>query len=230
MSFVDPLLKELNIAPNDLSVYELACTHSSVNGMAKTKHKDYERLEFLGDSLVGFVVSELCYKLHPEMRQGELSVLKAQFIRTESEANYARRLGLPEYIKVGISFQNKISESDSLLEDVFESFIGALLLDKGLEYAYVFVKQLFYNDVKEAKIIVEGNPKSELQEIIQAESRETLVYELISESGPAHNRTFEMAVLFEGSELGRGIGKSKKEAESNAAREALKKVARGGER
>lgn len=230
MSFVEPLLASLNITPNDVSIYELACTHSSYNAMAKTKHHDYERLEFLGDSLVGFVMSELCYKLHPDMRQGELSVLKAQFIRTESEANYARKLGLPEYIKVGISFQNKISESGPLLEDVFESFIGALLLDKGLDYAYVFVKQLFYNDVKDAKITVEGNPKSELQEIIQAESREALVYQLVSESGPAHNKTFEIAVLFEGSELGRGVGKSKKEAESNAAREALKKVARGGER
>ncbi len=227
MSFIDPLLKKLNIDPIDISVYELACTHSSVNGMANTKHKDYERLEFLGDSLVGLVVSELCYKLHPEMMQGDLSVLKAQFIRTESEANYARRLGLPEYIKVGISFQNKISESEPLLEDVFESFIGALFLDKGLEFAYVFVKQLFYNDIKCGKIIVEENPKSELQEIIQAESREALEYKLVSESGPAHDKTFEMAVLFEGSELGRGMGKSKKEAESNAAREALKKVARG---
>ncbi|MCQ2771776.1 MAG: ribonuclease III [Bacilli bacterium] len=221
MSFVDGLLKKLRIEPNDTTLYELALTHSSFNNKANTKHQDYERLEFLGDSLIGFVVGELSYKHHPEMLEGDLTKLRSQFIRTASEASYGRKLGLDKYLRTGESLQQT---NDHLYEDIFESFIGAIYLDKGLDYAVDFVKTLMEEDIKSAKVLVEKDPKSTLQEKLQAETRETISYKTISESGPAHDKTFVMAVYLEDIELGRGVGHSKKEAESNAARDALSKM------
>ncbi|MCQ2798877.1 MAG: ribonuclease III [Bacilli bacterium] len=222
MSFVDGLLNKLNIKANDVSLYELALTHSSFNNKANTKHQDYERLEFLGDSLIGFVVGELCYTHHPEMLEGDLTKIRSQIIRTASEASYGVALGLDKYLRKGESLQ---TVSDHLLEDIFESFIGALYLDQGLGYAIDFLKGILENDVKSARVLVEKDPKSSLQEIIQAESRETISYKVIQESGPAHSRTFVSAVYLEDIELGRGSGHSKKESEVNAAKDALSKMA-----
>lgn len=222
-------LHALGIYPREknIALYELAFTHSSVNGSAKTKHQDYERLEFLGDSLMGFCVSELCYQHHPELQQGGLSSLKSHFIRTESEANLARKLHLDQLVRVGSSYQGKPEDSDSLMEDIFESFLGALLLDQGLIFAREFIRSIIEEEIAEAKVKSSDNPKSELQEVIQADHRDSVTYRLLSESGPAHDKTFEVAVYFEDQELGRGAGKSKKEAEVMAARLALGKLAEG---
>ena len=139
MSYLDPLFKTLGILAKNKEVYEVALTHSSVNAVSNKKHQDYERLEFLGDSMVGEVAGELCYRYHPEMQQGDLSILKSQFIRTESEADLAKAMGLVPYIKVGPSFAGKVEDNLSVLEDCFESFIGAMLLDQGLEFTHKFV-------------------------------------------------------------------------------------------
>ena len=222
---LDGLFAQFGFAPHDKGIFDLAFTHSSYNGMIGTAHQDYERLEFLGDSVVGMVVSELCYVYHPDMDQGRLSVLKAQFIQTKSEASYALRLSLDRYIRVGSSFQGKVSDSLNLLEDVFESFIGAVYLDQGEAFAYSFVRKIFDQDVKDASIRSEDNPKSELQEAMQAEHKESVTYRIVSEAGPSHDRHFVAAVFFDSEELGRGEGHSKKEAEAEAARDALSKKA-----
>ncbi len=216
-------LKSLGIECHDSLYYELAFTHSSVNGMHGTKHHDYERLEFLGDSLIGLVVSELAFRLHPEMLQGELSMLKASFIRTESEANYARKLGFAPFIRVGSSFQGDVSTRDNVLEDVFESFVGALFLDQGLQKSHAFLVKLFEEDIRKAKADFDNNPKSELQEAMQADYRQSVTYKILEESGPAHDRHYVAAVYFMEEEIGRGEGHSKKEAEVMAAKNALAK-------
>ena len=110
------------------------------------------------------VTTELCFIYHPEMEQGDLSKLKSQFIRTESESEYGRKLGLDEYISVGVSFQGPVSKADRVLEDVFESFIGAVYLDQGLDFCYKFVRGIFENDIKTGEVIPDINPKNELQE------------------------------------------------------------------
>jgi ribonuclease-3 len=227
MKDLDELFAKWGIHCRDRSLYELAFTHSSVNGMAGTKHQDYERLEFLGDSVIGMVVSDLCFTLHPEMQQGGLSVLKAQFIRTDSESGYALRLGLDEYIRVGASFKGDVSKAKKVLEDVFEAFIGALYIDQGREFALTFLSDLLRQDIAMAEVLEEENPKSELQEAMQADHKESVTYEILAEEGPSHDKTFTAAVYFEGQELGRGQGHSKKEAESAAARTALGKLASG---
>lgn len=223
-SFIN-LLSTYGLRPERLSLYEEAFTHPSFDEAEKEERKDYERLEFLGDALMGLVASELCYRLHPEMEEGNLSVIKSQIIRTESEARLALKLGLLPFVRVGPSFQKKIEETPSVLENVFESFLGALFLDVGFEKAHDFLYAFLYDDVAAALPLVSKNPKSELQEALQSDHREAVSYHLVSESGPSHDKSFEVAVYFEGEEIGRGKGKSKKEAEQEAARMALSKRA-----
>ncbi len=226
MKNIEELLKKLNISAKDIPLYEEALTHSSYNATAGTKHKDYERLEFLGDSLVGFVTSELCFCYHPEMQQGDLSQLKSQFIRTESEASLALSLGLGDYVRVGNSFSGEVNGSDRILEDVFESFIGALILDQGREFAYKFVRNLFEEAIKNGRVLSSENPKSELQEAVQAEYKEAVDYRLLRDDGyKSGDKRYTVGVYFEGLELGRGVGRSKKAAETEAARDALMKNA-----
>jgi len=225
MSEFSQLYRRFSFLPHDENYYVLAFTHPSFNGMAGTRHQDYERLEFLGDSLMGFVTSYLCYQYHPDMGQGDLSILKAQFIRTNSEADYCKKLGLDSFIKVGPSFQKNVEDSPNVLEDVFESFIGALILDQGEEFAFQFLKKLLEEDIKAAEIHSEINPKSVLQEAMQADKKESVTYKILSETGPSHAKSFVAAVYFEDEELGRGTGKNKKAAETEAARMALEKLA-----
>ena len=226
MSEFSPIYRKFGFLPHNEELYDLAFTHSSFNGMAGTRHRDYERLEFLGDSIIGMVISELCYIHHPNMTQGELSVLKAQFIKTQSEADYCKRLGLDSFIKVGVSYQGNVSDSPSILEDVFESFIGAVYLDQGLDFTYKMVRKIFEEDVKTSTIHQEENPKSLLQEFMQGDKKESVTYKILREEGPSHDRRFLAAVYFEDSELGRGEGRNKKAAETEAARDALKKMAK----
>ncbi|OPZ34684.1 MAG: Ribonuclease 3 [Tenericutes bacterium ADurb.BinA155] len=226
MSEFSPLYRQFKILPHDEELYVLAFTHSSYNGMAGTRHQDYERLEFLGDSVVGMVTSELCYLYHPEMEQGELSILKAQFIRTQSEASYAKKLGLDHFIRVGASFQGKVADTPNVLEDVFESFIGAVFLDRGLDFVYALVRAVFEDDIKNGSIHIEQNPKSALQEAMQADHKESVVYKIIEEAGPSHDKHFIAAVYFEDQELARGEGPNKKAAETAAASNALTKMAK----
>lgn len=219
------LYRQFHILPHDERLYALAFTHSSYNGMAGTRHQDYERLEFLGDSVIGMVTSELCYVYHPEMEQGELSQLKAQFIRTSSEASYCKKLGLNQYIKVGASFAKQATSNVSLLEDVFESFIGAVYLDQGLLFCYKLVRNIFEEDIKNASIQATLNPKSQLQEAMQAEAKESVTYKILSETGSSEDKCFVAGVYFEDQELGRGSGHNKKAAETAAASDALSKMA-----
>ena len=225
MGNIEELLSSLSIKPNDLSLYEEALTHSSFNATAKTKHVDYERLEFLGDSLVGFVTSELCFRYHPEMQQGDLTRLRSRFIRTEGEAALALELNLGSYVRVGNSFGADAKTSSRILEDVFESFVGALVLDQGKEFAHQFVWNLFEKEIEVARFVSSENPKSELQEAIQAEFKEAVTYELLSEEGSANDKRYSVGAFFEGLELGRGSGKRNKEAATEAAKDALRKNA-----
>ncbi len=217
-------LNKLGIEPNGLAPYEAAFRHPSTNAVEEGK-EDYERLEFLGDSLMGLVISHLLYETLPEADQGVLSALKAQYVRTKAEASYARNLGLGEHIVFGPSYQGEIN--DHILEDVYESFLGALLIDQGLDFAYGFAKKFLKGKICDSSEALDSssNPKSALQEAFQADHREPVVYKILKEEGPSHKRHFWAAVYFEDEELGRGEGNSKKEAETEAAKDALSKLA-----
>lgn len=216
--------KLLNIVIKDESYYELALTHPSCNGDKKGGHSNYERLEFIGDAVLGFVCGDLVYKLHPEMNEGLLSKLRSHLVRKESLADYARKMHLENYIKVGRSvLKSSIVNSNKILEDVFEALIGAIYLDQGFDVVYKYCSNFLVEKIAKIDVNILTDYKSKLQELMQSESRESVTYETIDEIGPSHNKTFFVNVLFNGIVLGTGQGKSKKEAEENAAKAALDK-------
>lgn len=218
------LLRSFDINPGDISYYELAFTHPSCNSDMNTKHQDYERLEFVGDSVIGFVSADLIFKLHPEMDQGYMSKLRSYLVCSKSLANYSRKYHIDDYIRIGHSIsREQLSKSDKILEDVFEAFIGALYLDQDIGVTYRIIEQILYEDIKQTKIDDIIDAKTRLQEEIQSEYREAVRYELIDEFGPPHDRTFVSQVVFNGLILGKGQGKSKKAAEEAAAKDALSK-------
>lgn len=220
------LFKKLHIVPKNNSLYELALTHSSFNADAKTKHHDYERLEYIGDAVLGFVTADLIFELHPEMDQGMMSKLRSYLVQSKSLAHYARRVELYDYIIAGHSIdRDMIEKSDKILEDVFEALIGAVYLDLGIKKAYSYIKYFVYNDIKNPDIDELTDFKTRLQEEMQSEYRDSVTYRLIKEEGPAHDRLFVSEVLFNGTVLATGKGKSKKSSEQDAARNALRKKA-----
>ena len=224
MNNISDLLKPFNITPKNMDLYDLALTHPSYNADANTKNVDYERLEFIGDSVIGYVSADLIYRLRPELEPGDMSKLRSYLVKSSALANYARTINLANYIKSGHSISpEQINKSDRMLEDVFESLTGAIYLDNGVNVAYEYVKHFLFDAIKEISIDVLTDAKTKLQEEMQAEHRESVHYETIEESGPAHDRTYVVNVLFNEIVLATGTGKSKKAAEEDAAKNALKK-------
>ena len=224
MNNVSDLLKKLHITYKNLAIYEQALTHPSYNGDANTKHQDYEILEFMGDSVLGYVTADLVYKNRPEMSEGDLTKLRSVLVSTKPLAAYARKISLDQYVRIGHSITaSQVKESDKILENVFESLIGAIYLDAGLKAAYRFIKYILLKDIKTYDADNLTDYKTKLQEEIQAEHRDAVQYVTISQSGPAHNRTFTVQVRYNDIVLGTGTGKSKKKAEEMAAKDALSK-------
>ena len=218
------LLKKLHITYKNIALYEQALTHPSYNGDANTKHQDYEKLEFMGDAVLGYVTADLVYKNRPEMSEGNLTKLRSVLVSTKPLANYARKINLPEYIRIGHSITaDQVKNSDKILENVFEALVGAIYLDAGLKYAYRLISTLLMKDILDYDVDNLTDYKSKLQEEIQAEHRDAVQYVTVETSGPAHDRTFKVQVLYNGIVLGVGEGKSKKKAEEMAAKSALSK-------
>ena len=143
---LDQFFKKFNITPKNRELFEMAFTHSSFNSDAKTTHHDYERLEFIGDSVLGFVVASLIYKYHPEMKEGEMTRTRSSLVQSNSLAKYAINLGYNEYIRAGHSLSlEEASKNHNILEDVFEAVIGALYLDQGIEFCIKFITKILTN-------------------------------------------------------------------------------------
>ena len=224
MRNIEELFPKIFIKPKNIELYELALTHPSYNADAKTKNHDYERLEYIGDAVLGFVVADLIYKIHPTLNQGLMSKLRSYLVKSTSLAAYARKINLNEYIKTGHSINShRISESDNILEDVFEALIGAIYLDLGINKVYSYIKSFMYNDIKNIDFDILTDYKTKLQEAMQSEHRDSVTYVVIDEKGPPHNKTFYVNVMFGGMVLASGSGKSKKAAEEDAAKNALLK-------
>ena len=227
MSDFIELLNQFDIHPQDLEVYKRAFTHSSYNVYDKEKqHKDYERIEFMGDAVIEFCVSDILFRLFPNLPEGELTKMRAYMVKTKSLSNYARKLNLAQYIVSSMALsREQIASSDNILEDVFEALVGAIYLDQGINVAFRFVHDIFYEDIKNIDMDLIVDAKTKLQELMQAEHHDLVHYEVIAITGPAHDRTFEVNVMFNDIVLANGKGKSKKAAEEEAARNALKKGA-----
>ena len=204
-----------------------ALTHPSLSFERKTFHFDNQRLEFLGDAVVQLVITHHLYRLFPAFSEGQLTKLRSRIVSREGLKKHALALGLGDYLMLGRGEEaSQGRERASTLADAFEALIGAIYLDSDLETARRFVLRIAGEELGAlAREPAEHNPKGELQEIIQAMSPASPGYEVVSETGPDHRKEFICRVVWEGQELGRGSGQSKKQAEINAAAEALKRQA-----
>lgn len=226
MEDLSSFFKKFNIKTKNIELYELAFTHASFNSDAKTTHHDYERLEFLGDSVLDFVIATKLYLIHPELREGDLTKAKALLVQSKSLASLARKEDFVKFIRIGHSLSIKeVEENNSILEDIFEAVIGAIYLDKGIDFVTKFIFRIFKDELYNIDMEELKDYKSMFQEAMQAEYRESVQYRVVDEKGPPHFKTFYVEVSFNDIILGRGSGKSKKEAEQNAAKDALAKKA-----
>jgi ribonuclease-3 len=203
-----------------------AFTHSSyVNEHRLAGHKDNERLEFLGDAVLELTVSEFLYYKYPERKEGELTKLRASIVCEPSLVTFAEQLDFGAYVFLGKGEELTGGRSrPALLADVFEAFIGAFYLDQGIEAVKKFLDRYVFTQISsEGKLLV-IDYKTQLQEHTQHHNLGTLVYRIVDERGPAHEREFIAEVHMEDQLLGQGIGRSKKEAEQQAASQALAKL------
>ena len=223
---VEQLEKELNLTFNNHNLIKQAFTHSSyVNEHRKKPHEDNERLEFLGDAVLELTVSQYLFQKYPTMSEGELTKLRAAIVCEPSLVRFANELSFGSLVLLGKGEEMTGGrERPALLADVFEAFIGALYLDQGLETVWEFLKEIVYPKINEGAFSHVMDYKSQLQELIQRDGSGNVEYQILQEKGPAHNREFVSRVTLNNVALGLGSGKSKKEAEQQAAAEALKKL------
>lgn len=215
------LLKKFSIEPVNTGLYELAFLHESYSNENNIS-ECYERLEFLGDAVLDLVVSEFLYKENPDLTEGELTRMRSNYVCKKALYTYSKELCLDQYIKLGVGAELTLREIDSVISDVFESFIGAIYLDQGLDVVKEFIHKTVISHIENGDIFF-YDYKSELKLLCDQDGRD-IIYELIDEEGQPHDKTFIMAVMINGENCGTGIGGSKKEAQQNAARMALDKL------
>lgn len=200
-----------------------ALTHPSVAHEQEEPVAHNQRLEFLGDAVLGLVLTRELFEKFPDLDEGPLTKARAQLVNQRTLCQQARALGLGQYLVMSRGeLSNGGRDRASSLADAFEAVIGAIFMDGGYVPACEFVLRCFRDSFGEFKSVpAYDNPKGELQEHLQSRSAEPPRYEVTASSGPDHDRNFECAVFHEGRELGRGQGKSKRTAESAAALAAL---------
>lgn len=211
-------LNKYNINIDNKDLLLEALTHSSYSN--EHNCKNYERLEFLGDAILQAITSEYFY-LNTSDKEGIMSKKRASYVCEQALAFYAKEIGIDKNIRVGNGQLNNIN--DTIIADCFESVLGVIFLDKGFEVAKKYIYETVIPFIEEKKDFL-TDYKSLLQELVQTDKK-SLEYEVINEFGPAHDRTFEVDVKIDNIVYGKGIGKSKKEAEQKAALDAYNKRA-----
>ena len=207
--------------------FERALRHRSIVDNNKYEaHETYERLEFLGDAILDLIVTEILFDKYPKQNEGFLTKLRSKIVKGDTLYLLARKLELNDVLEVGNRATGQgIEFSKSVLADVYEAIIAALYLSKGYEETFRFVEKNLeeFLDLKSIETKID-NYKSVLMEYSQSEKMPLPVYKVISEDGPGHNKTFSVAVYLEGDLKGEGTGKSKKQAEQLAAKNALQSM------
>ena len=220
---MEKLFEKINNSPKNKNLYITAFSHSSYANEHKAKN-DYERLEFLGDAVLDLVVADYLYSNQKE-KEGEMTKIRASYVCENALFEYSMNLGLNEYIKVGHGEEKEGGKfKKAIVADIFEALIGAIYLDLGYATARKTVLQIIVPYIENPDITFFSDYKSALQEYVQTVQK-SLTYNLIKEEGPAHERVFTVEVEVDGITYGVGVGQSKKEAEQEAAKEALKKLA-----
>ena len=223
------MIKDLEIAIGyrfkNITLLQNALTHSS---FANERWHDSlmcnERLEFLGDSILGMVVAEFLYRNYPDRPEGELTRMRADMVCETSLANVADQIGLGEHLLLGHGEEQGGGRTrTSILADAVESVIAASFLDGGMEPARKFIERFILCNVPEQRLR-NADYKTALQELVQQKKNQVITYELTGQSGPDHDKHFAVQVLLNGNPIGFGEGTSKKRAEQDAARNALEKL------
>ena len=223
------MIKDLEIAIGyrfrNITLLQNALAHSSyANERWHDSLKSNERLEFLGDSILGMVVAEHLYRNYPDRPEGELTRMRADMVCENALAAIAGRIGLGEHLLLGHGEEQTGGRTrNSILADAVESVIAACFLDGGMDAARGFIDRFVLTDVPVRKLR-NADYKTALQELVQQKKNQQLTYKLTGESGPDHDKHFEVAVLLNGSTVGTGTGSSKKRAEQDAARAAMEQM------
>ena len=206
----------------DKSLLETALTHTSYANERKHGTQSYERLEFLGDSILGYVTADYLYRHIPELPEGEMTKLRSELVCEASLHETACSLGISDYMKLGRGEEQTGGRGRvSVLADMVEAIIAAIYIDSGLDEARKFIYRFILIRAETAISVKAENNKSALQEELQKNGDISIIYEEVSESGPDHNKSFCFRVLVNGREMGTGTGRTKKEAEQHAAGAAL---------
>ena len=209
----------------NISLLQNALTHSSyANERWHNSLLSNERLEFLGDSVLGMLVAQYLYASFPDRPEGELTRMRADMVCEKTLAAVANRIGLGEHLMLGHGEEQGGGRNrDSILADAVESVIAACFLDGGLEAALKFVQQFILVEVPVTKLH-NADYKTALQELVQQKKNQILAYALVGQSGPDHDKRFDVEVSLNGCVVGQGSGRSKKRAEQDAARAAIEKL------
>ena len=223
---MEALEARLGYTFRDRSLLENALMHSSYANENRARgYTSNERLEFLGDSVLGMVTATRLYRLYPDMPEGKMSRLRAELVCEQALHGVACALHLGDYIRLGHGEERSGGrERPSILADAVEAVIAAMYLDGGLEPAQRFILAHILNGLAEGEIHHVADYKTELQELVQQKKNQVLAYVLLDETGPDHDKHFAVAVTLNGAEVGRGDGRSKKRAEQEAARLAIEKL------
>lgn len=218
------LLDKFNIKTSNMHIYDIAFSHSSYCNEHNLT-EDYQRLEFLGDKVLDLIMSDYLYNT-TDYEEGKMTKVRSMYVCENALYEYALLLDFPSYVKVGKGEEASGGKfRKATLADMFESFLGAVYLDQGYKKAREIVYEVVIPFIKEKPETFFMDYKSKLQEMVQT-TKKSVIYEVVKEDGPSHDRTFTIRVLVDGIVLGTGIAKSKKEAEQEAARCALDKSAK----
>ena len=223
---MNTLEEKLGYSFHDLSLLENALTHSSRANESRGKLLSNERLEFLGDSILGMVVADHLYRNHPDLPEGDLTRTRAALVCEESLVEVARELSLGTYLRLGKGESAAGGrERPSIQADAVEALLAAIYLDGGIGSARKFIqKYILSREV--AGLAKPRDHKTSLQELVQRESGQVLQYRLTGEEGPDHNKRFFVEVTLNGQGIGSGSGRSKKEAEQMAAAAAIETLSK----
>jgi len=203
-----------------------AFIHRSYLNETKEPIESNERLEFLGDSILSFVISDYLFKKYPDFDEGILTNLRSLVVNTKNLAKTARALEFGKYLYLSRGEEDSLGrENESILANTVEAVIGALYLDQGIEAVKEFLLKILVPDIEEyvAKKVFK-DPKSLLQEYVQARKQNSPVYKVLQEEGPAHAKKFTIGVFIDNEKAGEGTGKSKQQGEEHAAEEALARL------
>lgn len=221
---LDEFENNLNYKFKDMNLLKMALTHKSYAYEKDVKVEYNERIEYLGDAILEHIISELLYDFTPQISEGEMTKKRADIVCEASLAEAMKRIDGQKYILLG-KCETTVSKvpQDAVIADAFEAVLGAIYKDGGYEEAKKFVCSKLE---KEINLVLSGKSlnvdyKTKLQEILQRDGNVKIEYVVLKESGPEHDKKFEVEVLFNSKKIGEGVGKSKKQAEQQAAKKAL---------